>query len=279
MSEALENKLKSLNDLNNLRKELKAKTIDRRLTELNLFDRTSKLFAPIINVVEKQNENLEVLKNNLINQQKTLPSSDDNQQRTLPSTELFKSIKDHSMFLPIEESNGEIFFKLKNRDAPQLKFNPSKPNELTIFPNDGSQEIKTKINEGTKTLLFDIHPNTSIITGEDFNEYLKIYEALGDKPGEGNRIKNIINTKSNKDALNLLLNNFNKKSKLVKQTNLPTLGKGLVDSNEKIMKRLGVLSSAYKAGHTNVLKEMTAILDDLLERKIITKRQYREFIN
>ena len=37
MSEALENKLKSLNDLNNLRKELKAKTIDRRLTELNLF--------------------------------------------------------------------------------------------------------------------------------------------------------------------------------------------------------------------------------------------------
>ena len=279
MSEALENKLKSLNDLNNLRKELKAKTIDRRLTELNLFDRTSKLFAPIINVVEKQNENLEVLKNNLINQQKTLPSSDDNQQRTLPSTELFKSIKDHSMFLPIEESNGEIFFKLKNRDAPQLKFNPSKPNELTIFPNDGSQEIKTKISEGTKTLLFDIHPNTSIITGEDFNEYLKIYEALGDKPGEGNRIKNIINTKSNKDALNLLLNNFNKKSKLVKQTNLPTLGKGLVDSNEKIMKRLGVLSSAYKAGHTNVLKEMTAILDDLLERKIITKRQYREFIN
>ena len=195
MSEALENKLKSLNDLNNLRKELKAKTIDRRLTELNLFDRTSKLFAPIINVVEKQNENLEVLKNNL-------NKKNDNQQRTLPSTELFKSIKDHSMFLPIEESNGEIFFKLKNRDAPQLKFNPSKPNELTIFPNDGSQEIKTKINEGIKTLLFDIHPNTSIITGEDFNEYLKIYEALGDKPGEGNRIKNIINTKSNKDALN-----------------------------------------------------------------------------
>ena len=183
------------------------------------------------------------------------------------------------MFLPIEESNGEIFFKLKNRDAPQLKFNPSKPNELTIFPNDGSQEIKTKINEGIKTLLFDIHPNTSIITGEDFNEYLKIYEALGDKPGTSNRIKNIINTKSNKDALNLVLNNFNKNSKLVKQTNLPTLGKGLVDSNEKIMKRLGVLSSAYKAGHTNVLKEMTAILDDLLERKIITKRQYQEFIN
>ena len=119
------------------------------------------------------------------------------------------------MFLPIEESNGEIFYKLKNRDAPQIKFNPSKPNEITIFPNDGSQEIKTKINERIKTLLFDVHPNTSIITGEDLNEYLKIYEALGDEPGTSNRIKNIINTKSNKDALNLLLNNFNKNSKLV----------------------------------------------------------------
>ena len=57
------------------------------------------------------------------------------------------------MFLPIEESNGEIFFKLKNRDAPQIKFNPSKPNEITIFPNDGSREIKTKINEGIETVV------------------------------------------------------------------------------------------------------------------------------
>ena len=269
MSEALENKLKSLNDLNNLRKELKAKTIDRRLTELNLFDRTSKLFAPIINVVEKQNENLEVL----------LPSSGNNQKRILPSPDIFKSIRDHSMFLPIEgeDNNGNILLKLKNRDAPQLKFNKISK-ELTIFPNDGSQEIKTKINEGIKTLLFEVHPNTSIITGEDFNEYLKIYEIIGEKPGYSNRIKNIVNTRANKEVLELLFKNFNKKSKLIKQINLPT-GNGLINSNEKIMKRLGVLSSAYKAGHTNVLKEMTAILDDLLERKIITKKQYQEFIN
>ena len=218
--------------------------------------------------MKKQNENLEVLKNNLTN---------NHIQRTLPSPELYKSIRNHSIFIPIEESNDEIFYKLKNRDAPQLKFNKISK-ELTIFPNDGSQEIKTKINKGIKTLLFDIHPNTSIITGEDFNEYLKIYKIIGDKPGASHRINNIINTKSNKDALNLILNNFNK-SKLVKQTKRPTLGKGLVDSKEKIMKRLGVLSSAYKAGHTNVLKEMTSILDDLLERKTITKKQYQEFIN
>ena len=104
MSEASENKLKRLNKLHNLCKELKAKTVDRKLTELNLFDRTSELFKPITTVVEKQNENLEVLKNNL---------TSNNIQRTLPSSELFKSIRDHSMFLPIEENNGEIFYKLK----------------------------------------------------------------------------------------------------------------------------------------------------------------------
>ena len=44
----------------------------------------------------------------------------------------------------------EIFYKLKNRGAPQIKFNPSKPNETTIFPKDGSREIKTKINDWSK---------------------------------------------------------------------------------------------------------------------------------
>ena len=92
------------------------------------------------------------------------------------------------MFIPIEESNGEIFYKLNNRDAPQLKFNPSKPNEFTIFPNDGSDEKNTKINKGIKTLLFDIHPNISIITGEDINGYLKIYEKIGEKPGRSSRL-------------------------------------------------------------------------------------------
>ena len=44
------------------------------------------------------------------------------------------------------------------------------------------------------------------------------------------------------------------------------------------MKRLSVLLTAYKAGHTNVLQEMTEILDDLVERKIINKKQYLEYL-
>ena len=89
---------KKINDLNELiktRNELKAKTVDKRLTELDFFDRTSKLFKPITKAVEKQTENLNenlVLKKQL--------NSQSQQQLTLPGAEAFKSIRDHSVFLP-----------------------------------------------------------------------------------------------------------------------------------------------------------------------------------
>ena len=56
-----------------LQNELLAKTIDRKLTQLNFYDRTSKLFQPITYTLEKGtkdiNENLKILENAL-NQQK-----------------------------------------------------------------------------------------------------------------------------------------------------------------------------------------------------------------
>ena len=55
-----------------LQKELKAKTIDRKLTQLIFYDRTSKLFQPITDTIEEGtkdiNENLKILENAL-NQQ------------------------------------------------------------------------------------------------------------------------------------------------------------------------------------------------------------------
>ena len=55
-----------------IQNELKAKTIDRKLTQLNFCDRTSKLFQPITDTIEEGtkviNENLKILENAL-NQQ------------------------------------------------------------------------------------------------------------------------------------------------------------------------------------------------------------------
>ena len=244
----LENKLKSLNDLNNLRKELKAKTIDRRLTELNLFDRTSKLFQPITNTIEEGtkdiNENLKILENAL-NQQnlKTIEDAKPNLPITLktnslnklPKTWQINQLKDGTFLLnkqPVTIENDTIRLSASNTSYP--------------FTNN------------FKALLYGENVN-NIDNYDDLCNYLNFIKESG--------------SSQNAMRYNSLIQRMVDLSKKI-----PT-GNGLVDSNEKIMKRLGVLSSAYKAGHTNVLKEMTAILDDLLERKIITKRQYQEFIN
>ena len=127
--------LEYLKQLNNIRENLKAKSIDKRLTELNFFDRTSKLFSPITETVKKQaeniNENLDVLKKSLNNQQIQLLSS---QNIALPPAEIHKSIKNHSVFLPHnQQQNGDLFIKLKNRDSPQILYQFKNPHLITIL--------------------------------------------------------------------------------------------------------------------------------------------------
>ena len=291
ISEVMPKALKYLKQLNSVREDLRGKSIDKQLTELNFFDRTSKLFSPITETVKKQaqniNKNLDVLKEQL--------TSAGVSRLALPPPEKYKSIRDHSVFLVHnQQENGDLLYKLKNRDAPQIKYNSKQPNEITIFPNDGSQEIKTKLTDGAKRLLFDIHPDVNKIKTEDVHEYLAIYEAIGDKPGMSNRIKNILSVKSNGEELKSSLQNFNKKSRFIRQIKQPsrqtaaTIGEGFAGKQpnkimqtkselSKAIKRLSVLLTAYKAGHTNVLQEMTEILDDLIERKIINKKQYLKY--
>ena len=82
---------------------------------------------------------------------------------------------------------------------------------------------------------------------EDIIARERIYKELGINPGQSKRSKNI---EAYKKHLTFLKDELSEESS----------GEGLVDSNEKVKKRLRVLSSAYKAGHTNALQEMTLIL-------------------
>ena len=91
----LSKKMDNLKKLVKLQKELKAKTIDRKLTQLNFYDRTSKLFQPITDTIEKGtkdiNENLKILEN-AINQQnlKAIEGSKPNLPITLNTNSLDK---------------------------------------------------------------------------------------------------------------------------------------------------------------------------------------------
>ena len=95
-----------------LQKELKTKTIDRILTQLNFYDRTLKLFQPITDTIEEGtkdiNENLEILEN-ASNQQnlKTIEGVKPNLPITLktnsldklPKTWQFNQLKDGTFLL------------------------------------------------------------------------------------------------------------------------------------------------------------------------------------
>ena len=47
----------------------------------------------------------------------------------------------------------------------------------------------------------------------------------------------------------------------------------------EILKRVNVLVASYRLGHSNVIEELTSLLDELLKLKKITKRQYLEFLS
>ena len=85
----------NLEKLVKFQKELKAKTIHRKLTLLNFYDRTSKLFQPITNTIEKGtkdiNENLKILENAL-NQQnlKTIEGAKPNLPIILKTNSIYK---------------------------------------------------------------------------------------------------------------------------------------------------------------------------------------------
>ena len=68
--------LKSLQNLNKLQKELKAKTIDKVLTDNTFFERTSELFKPLIKSNEKQAETILAKQETAL--VKTLKNSDKN---------------------------------------------------------------------------------------------------------------------------------------------------------------------------------------------------------
>ena len=66
--------LEALKKLNKLQAELKAKTIDKALTDRNFYERTSEMFKPLIESNEKQTEDIN----------KNLKSLEENMKKTSP---------------------------------------------------------------------------------------------------------------------------------------------------------------------------------------------------
>ena len=231
-------KMDNLEKLVKLQKELKAKTINRKLTQLNFYDRTSKFFQPTTDTIEKGtkdiNENLKILENAL-NQQnlKAIEGVKPNLPITLktnllyilPKTWQFNQLKDGTFLLnnkPVTIENGNIRLSVSSTSYP--------------FTNN------------FKALLYGEDVN-NIDNFNDLYNYLNFTSEAGSSQVAFRR-KNVM------DRMN----------DLRKTIVIP-------NSIEKIKERLQILLAARKSGHPNIsLEELTALIDNLLENKEITKK-------
>ena len=124
----------NLEKLVKLQKELKAKMADRKLTQLNFYNRTSKLFQPITDTIEEGtkdiNENLKLLENAL-NQQnlKAIKGAKPNLPITLktnsldklPKTWTFNQLEGGTFLLnkqPVTIENDTIRLSTSNTSYP-----------------------------------------------------------------------------------------------------------------------------------------------------------------
>ena len=240
----------NLEKLVKLQNELKAKTIDRKLTQLNFYDRTSKLFQPITDTIEEGtkdiNENLKILENAL-NQQnlKAIEGAKPNLPITLktnsldklPKTWQFNQLKDGTFLLnkqPVTIENDTIRLSASNTSYP--------------FTNN------------FKALLYG-EDAKNIDNYDDLYNYLNFIKESGSSQS-AMRYKSLIQR----------INNLRKKGNSLQTIVIP-------NSIEKIKERLQILLAARKSGHSNIsLEEITALLDNLLENKEITNKEYLKIL-
>ena len=245
--------LESLRKLVDLQKELKAKTIDKKLTQLDFYDRTSKLFKPITNTIEEQstdiNENLKALETAL------------NQQN-------LKAIENVKPNLPILSKTNSLGELSKTWMLNQLK-------DGTLIFNSKPVVIKSgNISLIESNVSYPFTDNfKALIYGENVRN-ISNYDDLVNYLNFTNQAKSSTSAKRKQE----LLERISDLEKEHKGTGLKTIV--IPNTIPKVKERLQVLLAARKSGHSNIsLDELTALLDHLLEHKEITKEQYLKILH
>ena len=242
---SLTKQIQALEKLTDLKKQLNAKTLDRKLTDINFFERTNKLFQPLIDSNVKQTEtitdNLKEVENN-IKQQNTLlqlhNNNNNNKDENIPqvSLEPRTSGKDetggNSLFK--QNENEEYYLAGEKNKTPRFKVKDNK----VIFSKDNSDYI-VDITAGLNELLFKKNFDKNKIKQEDVEQYYRIYGQLDVKEGNSNRAKNI----------HLLFPNVNRKHYIKGGTGL-----------NKTKNRLQVLLTSKALGQNNVDQEISNLI-------------------
>ena len=263
----LNNIIETLKALDKINKTLKAKTIDQKLTEMEFYDRQQEIFKPITNEIKKQSEQSE----DNINQLKLSIENNKNNlnEITFPGLEnIEKKRANNSFFNPISTTtNNTTLFGINSQ--VQLELDSIK-NEVKALNTGKIFQITDGVNQLLTVKDFDINS----ITKEDFETYLQIYVELKQNPGRSERIKNL-RKKFPEISMKYPMKKFGGFLG-VSNDNQPII---IPESIDKIKKRLQVLLAAKSQGHTNVRTEILSLLDILLEKKLIDKKEYLKLAN
>ena len=186
----LNREIDALKRLAHVRKELNAKTLDRTLTDLSFFERSSKLFEPLIE--SNVNDNLKELEKG-IKQQNMLSALESETKNRIPEVRLTPK----KFFT--EETGGNSWFKLDKdgsyymacdkTETPRFKVIDGK----IIFSKDKSDYI-VDVTEGLSELLFVKEFDKTKVRKEDIEQYYRLYGQLGVKEGISKRVRQIHNS-------------------------------------------------------------------------------------
>ena len=249
----LNREIDALERLAHVRKELNAKTLDRTLTDLSFFERSSKLFEPLIESNVKVNDNLKELEkvikqqNMLLGEQplarlSTLESENKNripEVRLIPKKSFTEETGGNTWFKL--DKDGSYYMACDKTETPRFKVIDGK----IIFSKDKNDYI-ADLSEGLSELLFVKEFDKTKVRKEDVEQYYRLYGQLGVKEGNSKRARQIHKSFPSIDREHFIKGG----------TGLNT-DKTIPDTLEGIRDRIQVLLASKSFGQENVNTELT----------------------
>ena len=256
---SLRKEINALKNETRIRKQLIAKSVDRELTHQSFFERSSKLFEPLLESHDKVNDNLKALENNIKEQnikrqQNVVQQSGELQARPLKNEIPKVKLEPKKTFA--EESGGNSWFKqddegsyyLANEKAqtPRFKVREGK----ITFTRENNNYI-VDVTPGLNELLFVKDFDTSKINKEDVEQYYRLYGQLTAKEGNSKRAKQI----------HRLFPSINRDHYIKGGTGLQmNTDKTIPKSKEAVINRIQVLLTSKSFGQENVSAELQNLI-------------------
>ena len=257
----LNREIGALKRLDQVRKELNAKTLDRTLTDLSFSERSSKLFEPLIESNVKVNDNLKELEKG-IKQQNMLSTLENENKNRIPEVRLppKKSFTEetggNSWFK--QDSDGNYYLACDKTETPRFKV----INGKIIFSKDKNDYI-VDLTEGLSELLFVKEFDKNKVRKEDVEQYYRLYGQLGVKEGNSKRAREIYKTFPSIDREHFIKGGTG----LVAKPRGPNTDKTIPDTLAGIRDRIQVLLASKSFGQENVNTELSNLIKYLCDIK------------